>query len=42
MKSKKRSSSSNSPTLKNAPAKIKFIPTFNMDINNNDEYFEYY
>jgi hypothetical protein len=45
MKSKRRSSSSNSQTLKNAPAKIKYIQTFNIDMNNNknnDEYFEYY
>jgi len=44
MKSKRRSSSSKSPTLKNSPTKVKFIPSFNMDMNNNnnDEYFEYY
>jgi hypothetical protein len=46
MKSKRRSSSSKSPTLKNSPTKVKYISAFNMDMNNNnnnnDDYFEYY
>jgi hypothetical protein len=43
MKNKRRSSSSKSQTLINAPVKIKFISNTNMSSNNNnDEYFEYY